>query len=233
MKKSDGISIITCTHLPFYMDNIFANYARQTYPIKELIIILNNRSLNISDWYRKADSFHNVRIVQLPESSSAGTCLNYAVSKTNYDYIANFDHDDYYGSEYLNYFMKIAPSSDAGVLGKKTHFVYFEEHKILALLHPNRENSYVDYLIGCTLFMKKSVFKKVQFVDSNIADEQFGADCVKTGIKIYAVDKYNFAYIRQNNLNLHTFQMDNNELLTQYCQVVARVSDFRPWVNMR
>jgi len=65
MKKSDGISIITCTHLPFYMDNIFANYARQTYPIKELIIILNNRSLNISDWYRKADSFHNVRIVQI------------------------------------------------------------------------------------------------------------------------------------------------------------------------
>lgn len=151
MTKPDGISIITCTHFPFYLDNIFANYARQTYPVKELIIILNGPGINLSDFYKRAELHPHVRIIQLPESCSAGTCLNYAVGQTHYPYIANFDHDDYYAPEYLNDFMKIAPSSEAGVFGKKTHFVFFEEQRILALLHPGRENSYVDYLIGCTL----------------------------------------------------------------------------------
>ncbi|MDJ0304519.1 glycosyltransferase [Dehalobacter sp.] len=230
MTKPDGISIITCTHFPFYLDNIFANYARQTYPVKELIIILNGPGINLSDFYKRAELHPHVRIIQLPESCSAGTCLNYAVRQTHYPYIANFDHDDYYAPEYLNDFMKIAPSSEAGVFGKKTHFVFFEEQRILALLHPGRENSYVDYLIGCTLFMKKNIFEKVQFIDANIADEQFGADCTKNGIKIYAIDKYNFAYIRRNDLSLHTYKLDNQQLMEQYCQVVAQVSDFKPWV---
>ncbi len=229
MKSQDGVSIITCTHFPFYMDNIFSNYRRQAYPVKELIIILNNPDLNIVDWHWKAKAYPEVKIIQFPEAS-VGTCLNHAVGQTRYPYIAVFDHDDYYGSRYLNEFMQIAPSSDAGVLGKKTHFVFFEEEKILALLHPGRENSYVDYIIGCTLFMKRSIFDKVRFIDSNTTDEQFGADCSQNGIKIYAIDKYNFAYIRRNDLSLHTFKMNNNELLKQYCQVVAKVSNFKPRV---
>lgn len=231
MKNQDGVSIITCTHLPFYMDNIFDNYVRQTYPVKELIIVLNDSRLNIADWYRKAQVYDHVKIFQRPENDSVGTCLNYAVKKSIYPYISNFDHDDYYGSNYLDDFMAIAPSSDAGVLGKKTHYVFFEDQKNLALIHPDRENSYVDYIINCTLFVKKDVFQKVQFIDSNVVDEQFGADCTRQGIKIYAINKYNFAYIRRDDLRLHTYKLDNCQLLQQYCQIVAQVDDFRPWIN--
>lgn len=231
MNKQVGVSIITCTHLPFYMNNIFANYVRQSYPMKELIIVLNGHCLDITDWYYKAQWYDNVRILQMPDTCSAGTCLNFAVRQSKNPYIANFDHDDYYGPQYLNDFMKIAPNSDAGVFGKKTHYVFFEDPKILALLHPNRESCYVDYLIGCTLFMKKNIFEKVHFIDADIADEQFGADCNGNGIKLYAIDKYNFAYIRRNDLNLHTYKLDNKQLLDQYCRVVAHVNDFRPWVN--
>ncbi len=231
MENQDGVSIITCTHFPFYMDNIFDNYARQTYPIKELIIVLNNSALNISDWNMKAQTYDHVKIIQRPESDSVGTCLNYAVKQVIYPYFANFDHDDYYGPNYLNDFMAIAPSSDAGVLGKKTHYVFFEDQKNLALIHPGKENSYVDYIINCTLFVKKDVFQKVQFIDSNVVDEQFGADCTRQGIKIYAISKYNFAYIRRDDLNLHTYKLENSQLLQQYCQIVAQVDDFRPCVN--
>jgi hypothetical protein len=233
MKNQDGISIITCTHLPIYMENIFDNYARQTYPVKELILILNNTCLNVDNWYKKAQAYDNVKIFQKPECDSVGTCLNYAVKKITYPYVANFDHDDYYGANYLNDFMAIAPLNDAGIFGKKTHHIFFKDQKILALIHPGRENSYVDYIINCTLFAKKEVFQKVQFIDSNVVDEQFGADCNRQGIKIYAIDKYNFAYIRSDDLNLHTYKLDNHQLLQQYCQIVAQVDDFRPWVNKK
>ncbi len=231
MTNQDGVSIITCTHLPVYMDNIFDNYARQNYPVKELIIILNSSHLNITDWNKKAQAYDNVKIYQRPESDSVGTCLNFAVKLTSYPYIANFDHDDYYAANYLNDFMDITPIIDADVFGKKTHYVFFEDQKKLALIHPGRENSYVDYIINCTLFVKKSVFQKVQFIDDNVVDEQFGEDCTRQGIKLYAVNKYNFAYIRHDDLRLHTYKLDNRQLLQQYCQFVAQVDDYKPWVN--
>lgn len=233
MTKKDGVSIITCTHLPVYMDNIFDNYSRQTYPVKELIIILNSSRLNIADWYEKAYAYDHVKIFQRPESDSVGTCLNFAVKQTGYPYISNFDHDDYYGSKYLDDYMAIAPVNDAEVFGKKTHYVYFEDQKNLALIHPGRENSYVDYIINCTLFVKKEVFKKVQFIDDNVVDEQFGEDCINQGIKLYAINKYNFAYIRHDDLRLHTYKLDNRQLLQQYCQFVAQIDDFRSLVNRK
>lgn len=231
MRNQDGVSIITCTHFPFYMDNIFENYVRQTYPAKELIIVLNNSCLNIDDWCRKAQAYEHVKIFCRPESDSVGTCLNQAVKEAHYPYISIFDHDDYYGAAYLEDYMAIAPSIDADVLGKKTHYVFFEDQKLLALIHPGRENCYVDYLINCTFFGKKNVFQKVQFVDSNVVDEQFGADCIGQGIKMYAIGKYNFAYIRRDDLSLHTYKLDNRDLLKQYCEIVTHVDDFRSWVN--
>lgn len=232
MTNQDGVSIITCTHFPFYLDNIFDNYTRQTYPHKELIIVLNNSCLNIDDWYRKAQAYEHVKIFQMPETDSVGTCLNFAVNQSAYPYFAIFDHDDYYGPSYLNDFMAVAPyNHTAEIFGKKTHYVFFADKKILALIHPGRENSYVNYIINCTLFGRKEVFQKVRFIDSNVVDEQFGADCTRLGIKIYAINKDNFAYIRRDDLSLHTYKLDNSKLLQQYCQIVAQVADFQSWVN--
>jgi hypothetical protein len=233
MPRQDGVSIITCTHLPRYMNNIFDNYARQTYPVKELIIVLNSSYLDINDWYNKAKAYKNVKIIRRPETDSVGTCLNYAMKETRYPYFSIFDHDDYYGQDYLNDFMSIAPYSSAMIFGKKTHYVYFEDQKTLALIHPGKENSYVNYIINCTLFGKKEVFNKVKFIDSNVVDEQFGADCTKLGIKLYAIHPYNFAYIRHDDLTLHTYKLENNKLLEKYCEFVARVDDYRPWVNKK
>jgi GT2 family glycosyltransferase len=233
MTRQDGVSIITCTHLPRYMNNIFDNYARQTYPDKELILILNSSYLNPADWYKKAQAYKNVKIIQRPEYESVGTCLNYAVKEITYPYFSIFDHDDYYGEDYLNDFMAVAPFSSTLVFGKKTHYVYFEDQKTLALIHPGKENSYVNYIINCTLFGKKEIFKKVKFIDSNVVDEQFGEDCTRLGIKIYAIHPYNFAYIRHDDLRLHTYKLENYQLLQQYCDFVAQVDDYRPWVDRK
>jgi hypothetical protein len=55
------------------MNNIFDNYARQTYPVKELIIVLNSSYLDINDWYNKAKAYKNVKIIRRPETDSVGT----------------------------------------------------------------------------------------------------------------------------------------------------------------
>lgn len=226
-----GVSIVTCTHLPNYRDNIFSNYSRQTFNRKELILILNSSALDMYDWQRYATVYPNVLIYFKPENVTVGTCMNFAISQTRYDYIANFDHDDYYGAEYLNDFMSVAPYTNAGLFGKKTHYVYFEEDETLALMHDGYENCFVDYVDGPTMFMKKSIFNKVRFIDNSISDCRLSWDCRSRGIKIYSVNKKHFAYIRKGDLNLHTWKLGNNEILNTYCNAVGKVKDYKTYVD--
>lgn len=228
-----GVSIVTCTHMQSYMDNIFDNYARQNFKIKELILILNNQNLKIEDWYLKAASYPDVTIFRLDQNISVGSCMNFAVDRAKYDYIANFDHDDYYGAEYLNDFVNAALHIDAGLFGKKTHYVFFEEDNQLAILHPQNENCYADYIDGRTMFMKKSIFNKIQFIDHDISDTQLSWDCKNNGIKIYSIDKSDFAYIRKKDVRLHTWQISNDEILKSHCRVIGKVEDYKPYIAQR
>lgn len=227
----EGISIITCTHVPHFRENIFDNYNRQHYKDKELILILNNSSLNILEWLQYASQYQNVRIFTLPEIVSVGACMNFAVSQARYDYIANFDHDDYYGAEYLNDFMKVAPHIDAGLFGKKSHYVYVEENNTLAIMHPGYENNFVDYVDGPTMFMKKSIFNSVKFIDNDISDCQLSWACRDNGIRIYSVNRLHFAYIRKKDTDQHTWKISNQELLNTYCSIVTQIINFRPYVD--
>jgi hypothetical protein len=229
----EGISIITCTHVPWYMDNIFDNYSRQRYKARELILVLNSTSLDLPQWQQYAGKYQNIRLFTLPEHITVGACMNYAVSQAQYDYIANFDHDDYYGAEYLNDFMKVAPRINAGLFGKKSHYVYFEENWTLALMYPGHENRFVDYVDGPTMFMKKSIFDKVKFIDNDTSDCQLSWACREKGIGIYSVNRLHFAYIRKKDTTQHTWKISNQELLNTYCSTITQIKDFKPYVDYK
>lgn len=229
----EGISIITCTHVPYYRGNIFENYSRQSYKTKELILVLNNTSLDLSEWQQYSNRFENIRLYALPVDITVGACMNYAVSQARYDYIANFDHDDYYGAQYLNDFMKVAPHIKAGLFGKKTHYVYFDEDYTLALMHPGYENRFVDYVDGPTMFMKKSIFDKVGFIDNDISDCQLSWECREKGIGIYSVNRLHFAYVRKKDTDQHTWKISNEELLKTYCSKITQIKNYRPYVDYK
>lgn len=227
-----GVTIITCTHLPQYRENIFENYRRQRFKDKELIIVLNSNTLDCDKWQKYSLEYQSVKVLLLPEMS-VGSCMNYAADRAGFDYIANFDHDDYYGAEYLNDFMNVAPHLDAGLFGKKTHYVYLEEDGTLALMYPGNENRFVDYIDGPTMFIRKTVFDKVRFIDDNISDCRFSWDCRDKGIRIFSVNRRHFTYVRRKDQSLHTWKIDNRELISSYCSVVTKIANFRPYVDYR
>ncbi len=230
-KSSPGITIITCTHMQEYMDNIFNNYNRQSYAKKELIIVLNKNSLNLKVWKAKAKNYKNITVLQLDENISVGACMNYAVKKSRYDYIANFDHDDYYGAKYLNDFGVAFKKINADLYGKRTHYVFFEGNNLLALRHPNMANQYVTFLDGPTVVFKKKIFEKVKYIDSDFADCQLSFDSVKHGFKIYSINPYNFAYIRRIDKSNHTWQIEDNELIRKFCKVIGEVDNYQEYVD--
>lgn len=227
------VTVIVNTMRDNSLTNVFNNYKRQQYNPKEMIIVLNNNSMNLQKWKAAAKKYDNVRVYQLDENISAGSCLNFAVTKSNFDIIAKFDDDDYYGSKYLLSIIGAFKKTNADVVGKAASFVYFKKSKILAIRHPEKENKFVYHMDGPTMSVKKRVFNKVKFRDiSRGVDTYFSKDCVANGFKIYSTNRFHHVYIRQESPNDHCWEISDEEHL-KMCDIVKNnIENFEHIVNV-
>ncbi|MEN6328585.1 MAG: glycosyltransferase family A protein [Syntrophomonas sp.] len=230
-KMQNGISVITCTNRPLFMPMVFANYNRQQHPWSELIIILNNNQMKIDEWEREANKYRNIRVCQLDEDVTLGTCYNFAIKQARYNYIAKFDDDDYYASLYLSEAAQTFNCVDTDIVGKATRFIYFEDLKTLGLYAPFPEFSYVRYIVGATMVVKKEVFDVISFPDITVGeDSNFQNSCNSRGFKIYSAGKYNYATIRHPSSHGHTFEMDDLTYL-RYCRELCRTDDYMDLIS--
>ncbi len=225
-KMQNGISVITCTNRPLFMSRVFANYNRQQHSWSELIIILNNNQMKIDEWEREANNYRNIRVYQLDEDVTLGTCYNFAIKQARYNYIAKFDDDDYYAPLYLSEAAYTFSRVDTDIVGKSTRFIYFEDLKTLGLYAPFPEFSYVGYIVGATMVVKKEVFDVLSFPDITVGeDSNFQNSCNARGFKIYSAGKYNYVTIRHSSSHAHTFEMDDLTYL-RYCHELCCTNNY-------
>jgi|GEM_PF-653949 len=226
-----GVSILVSTNRPEFMDRVLANYSRQNYQDKELIVILNNNSMSPELWHSHASDYPNISIYQQDENRSLGECLNAGIEHCRYDYVAKFDDDDYYGPNYLLRQMQAMVSVNADIVGKSTWYLYFEKSNTLAVFARHPENSFVNYVTGATLLIKKDVFNSIRFSAMNVGEDvDFVAECKEHGLRIYSTDKADFVGIRRALTSSHTWQEADEHILDQ-CQVVANTNNYISWAN--
>lgn len=229
-----GVTIVTPTIRPEFIDDVFKNYARQRWNKKELIIVINKNNVNINLYKKRARNYPNVTIYKLPESKRLGDCLNYAVSRAKYSYIAKFDDDDYYAPNYIPEAMNLFASSDADVVGKHSFFFYFP-HKSTLLL---RKSSIPPYsrckkIAGATIMFHKRVFRRVKFV-TNVrqgSDVRFISACLKNGYKLYMTSPYNFAAFRRGNRLSHTWKVSERALFAGKNIRIIRTNNFKSHIE--
>ncbi|PEQ84604.1 glycosyltransferase [Bacillus sp. AFS006103] len=223
------VSIITCTIREENINNVFKNYKRQSWKDKELIIILNKDSMDIDRWIKKAKKYRNVQIYQLHERAALGDCLNFGIMKSNYDIIAKFDDDDYYGPDYIKSSMDAFNNKDISIIGKSSVYIYFKNKK--ALIHVSGiENAVTDTVAGATLMFRKEVFQQVQFEKVNRAEDYFFIEeCKEKGFTVYSTDRYHFAVIR-NDAEKHTWKIADNELM-EWGETITYTDDYKPLVS--
>ncbi|EYE89442.1 glycosyltransferase [Fervidicella metallireducens AeB] len=223
---SGSVSIITPTNKKYNIDNIFDNYARQNYQNKELIIILNKNDLSLEAYRKKSLNYTNVSIFQLDENKSLGACRNFGISMARYEYIANFDDDDYYSPYYLTNGIGILNSVEVDIIGKFTSFVYFKSSKLLTIYKPGNENKFSYNLFDGSLIMKKSIFDKIRYSNRTyLVEKEFLKRCYERNVKIYASDKYDYVIVRDSDLDNHTWKIEDDRLF-KYCQFYAQTNDF-------
>lgn len=230
--KSKGISVITVTNNSLFIDNIFQNFNRQRFKNKELIIVLNKNILNIEEYKTKAKGNKNIKIYRKDENYSLGHCLNFAVGVSNYEIVAKFDDDDYYGPRYLSSSFEVFKQTGAHVIGKSSHLVYFQQSEILAVRDPNRENRYVGFVNGSTLMFHKKVFNKVKFANVSIGEDTlFCRSCIKNGIRIFSSDIYHHVYIRRKSKSSHTWKVNDKFLLEKFCKPIMKTKDYKSYAD--
>jgi glycosyltransferase involved in cell wall biosynthesis len=222
------VSIITCTIRDESIDNVFNNYQLQTWQDKELIIILNKDSMDIDCWIEKAKKYNNVQVYQLHQKATLGDCLNFGVMKSNDDFIAKFDDDDYYGPNYIKSAMDAFKDNNISIIGKSSYYIYFKNKK--ALIHVSgTENSITDTVAGATLMFRRDVFHYVRFEKVNRAEDYFFIDeCKKKGLNVYSTDHHHFAVIRQDS-EKHTWKISDEELM-EWGELIAYTNDFQTLV---
>ncbi|MFB7814919.1 glycosyltransferase [Paenibacillus chitinolyticus] len=231
--KNLGVSVITCTNRRNYLKNLLDNYKRQDHPTKELIIIVNNDKIPLAPYRELAKKLRNIRIFRVSERTSLGACLNYAVKKAKYGYVAKFDDDDYYAPYYLTESMLTFRQTKADVIGKRAHYMYLRGSKTLILRFSQDENRSVTQLPGATLVIRRDVLKKVPFPDRNVGeDDLFCLRSKKKGFKVYSAGKDNFVAIRRKNSSNHTWIISDRELIAHH-KKVSNVNDYKKFVQRK
>ena len=227
--KTLGVSIITATNRPYFLNNLLDNYARQEYVPRELILVLHGNSNKRRDIQNKTKDHEKIRVYQVSDSYTLGDCYNYGIEKSKYNYLAKFDDDDYYGSHHLTDAMRAFQYSNADIVGKHSRFVYFEKESQL-MVYEGIEYDYFEYVSGATMVFKKAVWKAVKFDSVTLGeDSNFQADALQQGFRIFSIDKYNYVTIRRKDPHHHTFQLDD-AVYMGYCKPLARTTNFLPLV---
>lgn len=228
-----SISIITPTFRGDCMENIFSNYLRQNHDKKEMIIILNNNSLDIEYYKKKAREYSNIKVLQMDENSTLGECRNYGINHSNMNYIAMFDDDDYYSPNYLSQAVDTFKTVDCDIVGKLTAFVYFESLKSLGIWNWNMyENKYSPGVMDSSLVFNRNILKKVAIPNIQYPElSVFQNNCLNYGIKIYSTDRFNYVFHRHPQSQIqHTWNKKEEEFLRESKIIKRDVVDYSKYV---
>lgn len=232
------VSIITCTMRDHQMETVFSNYAKQNWLEKELIIILNNDSMDVRKWKKKSEEYKNVQVFQLPKERYLGECLNFGIEQATYPVVAKFDDDDYYAPDYIYEAMQALEKTGASIVGKTSIYMYFSALNLLAVYMPGNEHKFTHFerrlnsklVMGGTLVFDKEINKKIKFPNKKVGtDSDFLLSCIDEGLEIYSTSRFNYTLIRQGEESLHTWKVRNERLL-RFSERVVETDDFIPYV---
>lgn len=214
MQQRDGFSVITATKRKHCISQVIENYRRQTYPIKELIIIINNDEMSVDDFKEVCENDMNITVYQLPENTSTGACLNFGCERAKHNYIAKFDDDDYYGKYYLQEMKDTFEATSADIVCKRGIFYYLEEdEELIVRFRMTKKCKRVIGGAGSTLCFTRQLFEEIQFSDLRRAsDSDFIRKCKEKDKAIYTSSSYNFCSIRSKDIEQHTWNISNDEL---------------------
>jgi len=233
------ITVVTVTNRDHFMENTFMNFEQQTWAEKELVVVLNDFTMDVEKWRKRASKHPNIRVYARPESATLGECLNIAASEASYSVISKFDDDDYYGPSYLAEVRSSFSETCADVIGKATFYTYFKKEELLSLFQGGREDREVEVatfpyemcLAGSTLSFTKEISEKIPFGALNVGEDvDFQKRCLRNGVRLWSCSKKNYVHIRYSDQTHHS-SMHGTAVLKRVSQPIGYQIDYKNYVK--
>lgn len=235
--QNPKVSMITPSYRREMLSRCIETFDRQTYPNKEMILILNGIELPSTDEATEIKSRRDLRIATVPEELFAGACLNQGHLLAQGDYCFRIDDDDYYGPNYILDMMLHARSIDVDFFGKPLSIYYYfvDEDSIFLSQTVTKQCTILsaEDIVAGRRFSGNTVSGKTSFFRNNEYSDfaQSAADLIMIynsdldDQKIAVMDNLNMVSERRDDQKTHTWKMDKEKLKKNMKYISNEFSD--------
>jgi hypothetical protein len=212
------VSVILPTKRPEMIEACIEKYNKQTYPRKELIIVVNTTDVDMKNVNRVTFDYPDVKVFQVHQEKNIGVCLNLGIDQAKGKYWFKMDDDDCYGANYLTDLVHLAACADFHVIGKPRGFIYLEDHDKVYLRHRAIKfqhtigSTNMPDLCGATLGGKRDLFTGFSECHRACVDTGFSEGNKANNNILLSGDFWNFIAFRAKNKHTHTWRLDDNDI---------------------
>ena len=210
------VSVLVSSFRPQQVDHVIAGVAAQEGVDVQLAYLAHGFALNEVEFRRKCRDagIADVVVLQEPQATTLGDCLNALVARADGTYATKWDDDDFYSRHYLADQVHSMMYSEAEVVGKRAHYMHLAGPGATILRNPQLEHRYVEAVSGPTIFAATATFRRLPFQQLQRGeDSRFLSDVIAAGARIYSADRFNYCQFRGQNVAGHTWSITHEELL--------------------
>ncbi len=218
-----SVSVIVPTNRAHEIDNVLANVARQAHRDIELVLVLHGLATDERELATRANDhgIDRLRVIHADSSLPLGTVMNMGLDAASGRYLAKMDDDNFYGRHYLTDLLGAFAGTDAGVVGKWSHYVWLRSTDAVVLRYADHQNRYHRLVQGGSIVADSELAKEFRFSDIPRAiDSDFLNRLWAAGVKTYSADRYNFVSIRSADNEAHTWKVTDAQMMVGGAEVV-------------
>ncbi|WP_316570818.1 glycosyltransferase [Neobacillus sp. YIM B06451] len=233
-RKGDlpGVSLITVNTSQEHIANILKNYRELNYENKELVVLINEGSIQEDDWMRLINDDDDIQVKKMPAGTTYGESFSAGIKFSRHPYTAVFDEEHYYAPNYLLDTMHAFTWSKAEIVGKSTYYAHVEAANKFVLRELDKEHTFTNFVSGTTMVINKEVFKLVSYPEGNEGtDTKFLKDCNEKGITIYSNDRFNHVRVKSREHTLHSWKISDEEFINK-SMIIPNVENFKDYVTV-
>jgi hypothetical protein len=198
------------------LEAVIGNVARQSHRQLEFVLVTNADAYDEIDVDSALETLRSqdieATVLRRSPSQTLGACLNDGVDVTDARFVAKFDDDDLYGSEYLADSLRAHSYAGAGVVGKHTYYAFVAAADRTVLRFPANEFRYSATLAGGTLVIDRERTGDLRFDEVSLGeDRSFIAACHRRGVCTFSADRFNYVQFRAHD---NTWTVADEEYLT-------------------
>ena len=188
-----AVSVIVALRNPENLASIIADYTRQKYRKKELIVVLSTKGMETTQAVSAVRKMDGADVIFVDVDATLSERLSCGVEEAKGEYIAIVNDAYRYGENYISDMMLAANFSDSEILGKGTYFTYDRREDKMAVINEGNEHAFGVPVAFWTMVVETTVLRVLPLEgESSEGVQGFFARASKEGFRTYSADRFNY-----------------------------------------